>query len=332
MEAQHAAPDQPVFDVVASVSFTAFGNVTGLPAVEPAAALDRRGPARRRAAHRRAVAGGRGCSRSARSWKRRAPGPRAGRRSWLRAEALRARRQGAARACETAPPNVCIIGAGVSGLTACKALDDFGVPHTCFEASDEVGGNWYFQNPNGVSSAYRSLHIDISKPSISFRDFPMPDRYPDYPHHTHIFEWLCDYADAFDVRRNIRFNTRVTRAERGPQGGWTITLDDGSTAALRRAARLQRPPLGPAHAVVPGHLRRAAAPLARLRRPERPARPEGQARARRRDRQQRRGHRLRARPQDGLRDGLPLDALGRLRGARSTCSASPPTRSSRPTR
>ena len=33
MQAQHAAPDQPVFDVVASVSFTAFGNVTGLPAV-----------------------------------------------------------------------------------------------------------------------------------------------------------------------------------------------------------------------------------------------------------------------------------------------------------
>jgi amidase len=32
MAAQHAAPDQPVFDVVASVSFTAFGNVTGLPA------------------------------------------------------------------------------------------------------------------------------------------------------------------------------------------------------------------------------------------------------------------------------------------------------------
>ena len=113
-------------------------------------------------------------------------------------------------------PSVCVIGAGVSGLTACKALADFGVPHTCFEASDEVGGNWYFQNPNGVSSAYRSLHIDISKPSISFRDFPMPDRYPDYPHHTHIFEWLRDYADAFALRERIRFNTRVERAERGP--------------------------------------------------------------------------------------------------------------------
>src|SRR5665213_1129111 len=124
-------------------------------------------------------------------------------------------------------PSVCVIGAGVSGLTACKALADFGVPHTCFEASDEVGGNWYFENPNGTSSAYRSLHIDISKPSISFRDFPMPERYPDYPHHTHIFEWLRDYADAFALRERIRFDTRVRHAERGPEGGWQITLQDG---------------------------------------------------------------------------------------------------------
>ena len=104
----------------------------------------------------------------------------------------------------SAPPNVCIIGAGVSGLTACKALDDFGVPHTCFEASDEVGGNWYFQNPNGVSSAYRSLHIDISKPSISFRDFPMPDRYPDYPHHTP------------HLRVAVRLRRRLRRAAQHP--------------------------------------------------------------------------------------------------------------------
>ena len=33
LEAQLAAPDQPVLEVVASVSFTAFGNIAGLPAV-----------------------------------------------------------------------------------------------------------------------------------------------------------------------------------------------------------------------------------------------------------------------------------------------------------
>jgi amidase len=33
LEQQHATPEAPVLDVIASVSFTAFGNVTGLPAV-----------------------------------------------------------------------------------------------------------------------------------------------------------------------------------------------------------------------------------------------------------------------------------------------------------
>jgi amidase len=33
LAAQHAAPDQPVFETIASVCFAAFGNVTGLPAI-----------------------------------------------------------------------------------------------------------------------------------------------------------------------------------------------------------------------------------------------------------------------------------------------------------
>ena len=111
-------------------------------------------------------------------------------------------------------PRTCVIGAGLSGLTAGKALADWGIPYTCFESSDDVGGNWYFRNPNGRSSAYRSLHIDTSKPSISFKDFPMPDRYPDYPHHSEIAEWLRDYADAFGLRDQIRFKTRHDGADR----------------------------------------------------------------------------------------------------------------------
>ena len=126
-------------------------------------------------------------------------------------------------------PNVAVIGAGVSGLTAGKALSDFGIPYTCFEASDDIGGNWYFRNPNGASSAYRSLHIDISKPSISFRDFPMPERYPDFPHHAQILEYLHSYADAFGLRERIRFGTRVEHAERLPGGGWELTLPGGET-------------------------------------------------------------------------------------------------------
>ena len=82
------------------------------------------------------------------------------------------------------PPQTAVIGAGISGLTASKMLADYGVPFATFESSDRVGGNWAFGNPNGHSSAYRSLHIDTSKHQLSFRDFPMPDDYPDFPHTT----------------------------------------------------------------------------------------------------------------------------------------------------
>jgi cation diffusion facilitator CzcD-associated flavoprotein CzcO len=124
-------------------------------------------------------------------------------------------------------PTTCVIGAGISGLTAGKALADSAVPYTCFEASDDLGGNWYFGNPNGRSSAYRSLHIDTYRDSVSFRDMPMGDDYPDYPHHEQIFGYLHDYADAFGLRERIRFETPVEHAERKRGGGWRITLGGG---------------------------------------------------------------------------------------------------------
>jgi cation diffusion facilitator CzcD-associated flavoprotein CzcO len=120
-----------------------------------------------------------------------------------------------------------VIGAGVSGLTAVKALGDWNIPHTCFEASDDIGGNWYFRNPNGRSSAYRSLHIDTSKNAISFADFPMDGRYPDFPHHSEIKQFLGEYADRFGLRERIRFNAGVERADRLPDGGWRITTSTG---------------------------------------------------------------------------------------------------------
>jgi cation diffusion facilitator CzcD-associated flavoprotein CzcO len=129
----------------------------------------------------------------------------------------------------TAKPTTCVIGAGISGLTAGKALTDWALPYTCFESSDDIGGNWYFGNPNGRSSAYRSLHIDTWRDSVSFRDMPMGEDYSDYPHHERIRAYLNEYAEAFSLRDRIRFETQVERAERHERGGWKITLGDGST-------------------------------------------------------------------------------------------------------
>jgi len=126
-------------------------------------------------------------------------------------------------------PTTAVIGAGISGLTSGKMLADYGVPYTCFETSDRVGGNWAFENPNGHSSAYRSLHIDTSKHRLSFKDFPMPQSYPDFPHHTQVKAYLDSYADAFGLREHIEFRNGVEHAERLPGGGWEITDQAGRT-------------------------------------------------------------------------------------------------------
>ncbi|MFD4401248.1 flavin-containing monooxygenase [Nocardia sp. NPDC058499] len=106
-------------------------------------------------------------------------------------------------------------------------LADYGVPYLCFESSDRIGGNWAFGNPNGHSSAYRSLHIDTSKYQLSFRDFPMPGQYPDFPHHSLIKRYLDDYAQSFGLLGRIRFETPVVRARPRPGGGWTLQLGTG---------------------------------------------------------------------------------------------------------
>jgi dimethylaniline monooxygenase (N-oxide forming) len=124
-------------------------------------------------------------------------------------------------------PSACVIGAGSSGIAAAKALHQRGIPFDCFEKSDRIGGNWVFGNRNGMSSAYRSLHINTSRERMEYSDFPMPKSYPDFPHHTHIAEYFNAYVDHFGFRDKISFETGVEHAARGDDGVWTLTLDGG---------------------------------------------------------------------------------------------------------
>jgi cation diffusion facilitator CzcD-associated flavoprotein CzcO len=123
----------------------------------------------------------------------------------------------------------CIIGAGCSGFTTAKRLKDFGIAYEQFEMSDNIGGNWYHKNPNGKSACYESLHIDTSKYRLAFDDFPVPDDWPDFPHHSELFQYFNNYVDHFDLRDNISFNTAVKDAKRDANGLWQVTLSTGET-------------------------------------------------------------------------------------------------------
>ena len=120
-------------------------------------------------------------------------------------------------------PTAAIIGAGSSGIAAAKALHERGIPFTCFEASDRIGGNWVFNNRNGMSAAYRDLHINTSRDRMQFSDFPMPRSCPDFPHHTDIAGYFESYVDHFGFRDKIRFEHTIARAELRGDGGWELT-------------------------------------------------------------------------------------------------------------
>ena len=126
-------------------------------------------------------------------------------------------------------PTVAIIGAGSSGIAAAKALHEHGVPFDCFEASDRVGGNWVFDNKNGVSAAYRDLHINTSRDRMQFSDFPMPRSLPDFPHHTQIAAYFDAYVDHFGFRDRIRFETLIAHAQQHADGTWRLTDADGDS-------------------------------------------------------------------------------------------------------
>jgi thioredoxin reductase len=126
-------------------------------------------------------------------------------------------------------PTVCVIGAGSSGIAAAKALHERGIPFDCFEKGDRVGGNWVFQNSNGMSSSYRGLHINTSRDRMEYADFPMPKSYPDFPHHTQIARYFDDYVGHFGFRDRIRFQTGVEHVTARPGGGYDVALDSGET-------------------------------------------------------------------------------------------------------
>ncbi|KAI8553909.1 hypothetical protein RHMOL_Rhmol05G0053000 [Rhododendron molle] len=97
---------------------------------------------------------------------------------------------------------VAIIGAGISGLLACKYALSKGHHPTVFKAQSGLGGVW--------TKTVEITKLQIPKPFYQFSDFPWPDSVTEvFPDQNQVLEYIESYARQFDLLHHIRFDTKV---------------------------------------------------------------------------------------------------------------------------
>jgi cation diffusion facilitator CzcD-associated flavoprotein CzcO len=106
-------------------------------------------------------------------------------------------------------------------------MSALGLPFDLIERHPDVGGIWDIRFPG--SPMYESAHFISSKTLSAFRDFPMPDSYPDYPSHRQVLEYLHGYADRHGLRAHAQFGAAVREARPAEDGSWTVVMEKGET-------------------------------------------------------------------------------------------------------
>ncbi|KAK7330318.1 hypothetical protein VNO77_24508 [Canavalia gladiata] len=124
--------------------------------------------------------------------------------------------------------NVCVIGAGPSGLVAARELRKEGHKVVVLEQNHDIGGQWLYdpnvqgEDPLGRnpflkvhSSMYESLRLMSPREIMGFTDFPFSPNYQKgrdtrrFPSHREFLLYLKDFCEYFRLREMIRFNTIV---------------------------------------------------------------------------------------------------------------------------
>lgn len=101
---------------------------------------------------------------------------------------------------------IAIIGAGISGLLACKHAVEKGFNPVVLEARDTIGGVW--------STTIDSTKLQTPKDYFQFSDFPWPDSVSEtFPDHNQVMDYIRSYAHHFDIFQNIKFNSKVIQID-----------------------------------------------------------------------------------------------------------------------
>jgi cyclohexanone monooxygenase len=124
-----------------------------------------------------------------------------------------------------------IIGAGFGGMYMLHRLRQKGFTARVFEAGTGVGGTWYWNRYPGARCDVESVQYSYQFSPELEQEWEWSERYATQPE---LLRYANHVADRFDLRRDIRFETRVTKATFDEKGNlWKVETDKGDKVAAR---------------------------------------------------------------------------------------------------
>ncbi|KAF9061658.1 FAD dependent oxidoreductase [Rhodocollybia butyracea] len=121
--------------------------------------------------------------------------------------------------------DVLVVGAGFSGLYHLHQLRKLGFSVKIFESGSGMGGVWHW---NCYPGARVDSEVPLYELSIEevWKDWKWTERFPDRNELCAYFNYV---GEKLDLKKDIRFNTRVTAASFDPTTDrWTVTTEQGT--------------------------------------------------------------------------------------------------------
>jgi cation diffusion facilitator CzcD-associated flavoprotein CzcO len=124
-----------------------------------------------------------------------------------------------------------VVGAGFAGLRTIHELRRLGLSMQVFEAGTDVGGTWYWNRYPEARTDTESWGYCLFFDQELYEEWDWPERFPGQ---ADVLNYLRRVADKHDMRKDIRFSTRVNGAWFDEDTNrWTVCTEDGLQISCR---------------------------------------------------------------------------------------------------
>ncbi len=127
--------------------------------------------------------------------------------------------------------DVAVVGAGFAGLYLLHRLRKAGFTTVALEEAGDVGGTWYWNRYPGARCDIQTIDYSYTFDPELEAAWTWSEKYATQPE---ILRYLGFVADRYELRRDIRFKTKVTEAKWDEATErWQLSTDNGAPVSCR---------------------------------------------------------------------------------------------------